>query len=481
MRKILTLIITLAFFGLTMNRACAQPVTLDPTFGDNGMTVIPNTKVEPHDQPLLTFDNFGNIIAVVKTYDGGFLSIIKTNADGVIDLNFGTNGVVKVPVSYFYSFPDGLKITKENKILLNCWKMLTQFNEDGSVDESFGENGKIIHNVHSTVVNLENDDYFLIGSNDFSVSKYDYNGVIDKNFGVDGKIVLKDSDYNIFPCCIKILKDQSIIVAGTQLDHGELNVEVAFCKLNANGKLASDFANNGIWKKRMRPDDFNDLYNEAFLDVIEETNGNLILTCYGWYELMCSFYPDGTVNKDFGEDGFYYYDFDDYDNEFHKILPYGNKYITKFNRKRIICIDSNGNLDTSFNNGGSFIGDSYNSFVDIKLQKDNKLIFGGASNDEFTIGRLNLPPATSIKQFPYIDNSIVVYPNPTTGELNIQSSGFKVQSVEVYDVYGRKLSSHHLITSSSYHKINISYLQSGIYFVKISTEKGEVVKKVVKQ
>jgi hypothetical protein len=77
--------------------------------------------------------------------------------------------------------------------------------------------------------------------------------------------------------------------------------------------------------------------------------------------------------------------------------------------------------------------------------------------------------------------NITLTPNPTTGELTITNYELRITGVEIYDVYGRNVSSHHLITSSSNHHINISHLQSGIYFVKISTEIGEIVKKIVKQ
>jgi hypothetical protein len=78
---------------------------------------------------------------------------------------------------------------------------------------------------------------------------------------------------------------------------------------------------------------------------------------------------------------------------------------------------------------------------------------------------------------------ITLIPNPTTGELRITNYELRngvLSAVEVYDIYGRKLQSNHFITSSSHHLINISHLPSGIYFVKIKTEAGEVVKKVIK-
>ena len=74
--------------------------------------------------------------------------------------------------------------------------------------------------------------------------------------------------------------------------------------------------------------------------------------------------------------------------------------------------------------------------------------------------------------------SLQVYPNPTTGELTIDNEQLTINNVEIFDVYGKN---HHLITSSSNHFINIAHLPAGIYFLKIATEAGDVVKKVIKQ
>jgi hypothetical protein len=78
------------------------------------------------------------------------------------------------------------------------------------------------------------------------------------------------------------------------------------------------------------------------------------------------------------------------------------------------------------------------------------------------------------------DYGVVIYPNPTTGELTITNYKLRITKVEVFDVYGRKLSSHHLIVSSSHHIVNIFHLQAGIYFVRIETEKGIITQKIIK-
>jgi len=38
---------------------------------------------------------------------------------------------------------------------------------------------------------------------------------------------------------------------------------------------------------------------------------------------------------------------------------------------------------------------------------------------------------------------LIIYPNPTTGELHIQSSKFKVQNVEIFDIFAKNY--HHII------------------------------------
>ena len=71
--------------------------------------------------------------------------------------------------------------------------------------------------------------------------------------------------------------------------------------------------------------------------------------------------------------------------------------------------------------------------------------------------------------------SFSVYPNPTNGELIIDNGELRVDNVDVFDIYGKKLSSHHLIPSSSHHLINIAHLPAGIYFLQVD---GVVVKVV---
>ena len=75
-----------------------------------------------------------------------------------------------------------------------------------------------------------------------------------------------------------------------------------------------------------------------------------------------------------------------------------------------------------------------------------------------------------------ISSKLIYYPNPTTGELTIENGELTIENVKIFDIFGRNVSSHHLIPSSSHHLINISHLPAGIYFLKIGNETVKVVK-----
>jgi len=78
-----------------------------------------------------------------------------------------------------------------------------------------------------------------------------------------------------------------------------------------------------------------------------------------------------------------------------------------------------------------------------------------------------------------IATTVNIYPNPTDGKLQVTSYGLQVTDIEIFDVFGRNVLR---LTSPIPHpiSIDISHLSNGVYFIKIVTKQGEVVKKVVK-
>ncbi len=72
------------------------------------------------------------------------------------------------------------------------------------------------------------------------------------------------------------------------------------------------------------------------------------------------------------------------------------------------------------------------------------------------------------------DNSVKVYPNPSNGMVNITAAS-EIRSVELYDIQGR------LLQAGSSASLDISGRAAGMYFVKVLTEAGMKVEKVVKK
>jgi hypothetical protein len=75
-------------------------------------------------------------------------------------------------------------------------------------------------------------------------------------------------------------------------------------------------------------------------------------------------------------------------------------------------------------------------------------------------------------------HNLKIYPNPVQNTLYIQSSS-TIEQINIYDISGRMLQTSEVFKTSEV--LDISYLASGIYLVKVKTEEGEIVGKIIKE
>lgn len=75
-----------------------------------------------------------------------------------------------------------------------------------------------------------------------------------------------------------------------------------------------------------------------------------------------------------------------------------------------------------------------------------------------------------------LNSRLNIYPNPTTGELRIENSELKIEKVEIYDVLGVTYFLHW----GDLGGLDISHLPAGIYFLRIQTDKGMIIRKILK-
>mgnify|MGYP006382308141 FL=1 len=102
--------------------------------------------------------------------------------------------------------------------------------------------------------------------------------------------------------------------------------------------------------------------------------------------------------------------------------------------------------------------------------------FGIANNFAMTIDA-NL----TLSSENFGDNSldkIALYPNPVISVLSISNANiYEIRNVFVTDINGRKIK----IQSDSFSEIDVSDLNSGVYFLTIETDEGKSTKKFIKQ
>lgn len=70
---------------------------------------------------------------------------------------------------------------------------------------------------------------------------------------------------------------------------------------------------------------------------------------------------------------------------------------------------------------------------------------------------------------------LFVYPNPTSGHLKVDSKNLRVEEIQIFDASGK------LILKTQETSFSINHLPKGVYSIKIKTEKGYTIEKIVKQ
>jgi hypothetical protein len=85
-----------------------------------------------------------------------------------------------------------------------------------------------------------------------------------------------------------------------------------------------------------------------------------------------------------------------------------------------------------------------------------------------------------IKSNSLVTNYLSVYPNPSKGIVNINNTDTNINSIEISDLNGRVVKTVNSINDVNT-QINISELSTGVYIMKIVSEKGTTTKKVIKE
>jgi hypothetical protein len=168
---------------------------------------------------------------------------------------------------------------------------------------------------------------------------------------------------------------------------------------------------------------------------------------------------------------------------------------TKYDLSSLQVLNSSAMVTTRMtNNVAEFIFQNINldsgghGNILMKIKSKNTLVQGDVVSKKANIYfDYNFPVETndantvfqslSNPDFP-TDATIAIYPNPTKDNINI-SSQFTIKSIQLYDVQGRLLQTKLLNESNVL--FDITTQSTGVYFVKITTDKGIKIEKIVKK
>lgn len=386
---------------------------LDFSYNGNGMTSSHIDENGLNVVSSMDFDSTGAVIvgANIGEIASADIGITRFLASGASDENFGTSGSVVFDLEDTHNFLRGLAIQPDDKIIVCGGRqfgpgdgetLLARFNTDGTLDDTFGENGVVnfrmggfVDTACHDVVIQENGQIIFGGyvhtgvQTDFAIMRLNSDGSFDSSFGVGGLVQVdffgEFDDMN----AITLSSDGKIVGAGSSKSGG--TKDFALVRLNADGGLDASFGVGGKVVTNASGGFFNDEINDILVQpdgsviaagvVFDGINQNMTLAKYtssGTLDL--SFDMMGILVMPTGTgDSFGYSLARQMDG---KILVSGS---AKFPSTNSIVrrINSDGTIDSSFADSGllALDLDDYDSVSDMQIQSDGRVVCAIAGGD----------------------------------------------------------------------------------------------------
>ena len=139
--------------------------------------------------------------------------IIRYNENGSLDTSFNFSGKVITDFGTpgtSHDIASSIIIQNDNKILVSgnnsngikSFFSIARYNQDGSFDTSFDSDGKLTtafgtSDAYGNTALIQNDNKIIVAGSsnaDFALARYNSNGSLDTTFGIDGKVT---TDFNL--------------------------------------------------------------------------------------------------------------------------------------------------------------------------------------------------------------------------------------------------------------------------------------------
>ncbi len=465
-----------------------QTLQLDSNFGTNGFVTLPmDSDAASYNVNRIQSD--GKILVCGQRLNGAVREdfITRYNPDGTIDTNFANNGV--------YICNDTINdVNGPNFFILNNGKIIcvigdvqgeiTKLNTDGSVDTTFGTNGKMNFNYfNDDTAYLDSNDNLYVGSGNLNqlLKINTSTGTLDASFGTNGIINLESSFSRIYSS-----ENDKFLVKSNFFDASTTppTYHPALKRFNSNGTLDTSFGTNGTLLLYYTTVPFG-LDGIIFNVDVDNANNVFYVTQSSFSSFVTTirkFDSNGNPIPSFGNSGTVTLPAN---NDIIRTQLYNNKlYLAGANNATanynttLMRYDANGAIDTTFNTNGIYIENS-NSLLEwakcISVNTDGSLIVSG----EYVNG--SLYKLFVAKYIPSNLNNAafgvdfdIKYNNPMGNHLEFFSNKI-ISSIALYNLEGKQVG---ISTTNNFETTNLA---SGIYIAKVTSSDDETkIVKVVK-
>ena len=396
MKKILINILLLLCLQIV---AWAQTGTLDPTFGNAGVSVTPGFATVSTQQPD------GKIVVVNRQIN--ILHILRFMPDGSLDSAFGVNGTATFDEPAGNPWPNSVVVQPDGKIVIagedygSYFRLFfCRLNADGSIDSSFANNGsriftfQAIDHENEAVHNTLDGKLLVSGTVGFSpripyYMKLKLDGSIDSTYGTNGVVFLSGLNYSGGTYRTKIQPDGKIV--SVTLDVSGSSFSVKLFRLNVDGSFDSSFGINGQASVNVP-------YSLGVPNIEIQSDGKIVFVSdagisgnpsqYGTF--LTRFLSNGTLDAGFGTGGFVLYNPISWRNVFKfdiqpsdgKVVVFGEKRLTSGGdlQEYIARFNANGTFDSEFGEPATvFLPNNREQFMSGHIAADGGIIAVGTS------------------------------------------------------------------------------------------------------
>jgi uncharacterized delta-60 repeat protein len=380
---------------------------LDTSFSDDGWLLTNYSGSLDYGNAIIAQPD-GRLI-MAGSFDGTSwdFGLARFNLDGSEDLSFDGDGRAHTD---FFSNGDearAIALQTDGKIIVagSAYNndanrnefALARYNVDGSLDNSFGSNGRVTTDFlgeadYATAIAVQADNeivaagYAWNGTNyDFALARYTSVGILDTTFSGDGKLVTDLTAQSDRAYALVLVGDK-LVVAGEA--RNGLNYDFALVRYNADGSLDTSFDGDGMV--------FTDFGSstDGGRAVVLQPDGKLIVAGFADVEgdndfAMARYSVAGMLDESFGAAGKVHTDFYDDDDYGYGIAlePLsGDLTLSGFilngtqNDFAMVHYNSNGTLDNGFGVEGKVVTDFGGRSewgYGLVRQGDGKLVLAG--------------------------------------------------------------------------------------------------------